>query len=63
MITIDLSNKELETLIAGLREREDKMYSYSLTYRDDGNKVAQMDCLAEMKNARQLRERLQVLAR
>ena len=63
MITVNFSKNELEAVIAGLREREDKMYSYSLTYRDDGNKVAQMDCLAEMKNARQLRERLQDLAR
>lgn len=63
MITVNFSKNELEAVIAGLREREEKMYSYSLTYRDDGNKVAQMDCLAEMKNARQLRERLQDLAR
>lgn len=63
MITVNFSKNELEAVIAGLREREDKMYSYSLIYRDDGNKVAQSDCLTEMKNARQLRERLQDLAR
>ena len=63
MITVNFSKNELEAVIAGLREREDRMYKDSLAYRDDRNKVAQMDCLAEMKNARQLRERLQDLAR
>ena len=37
MITIDLSKKELETLIAGLREREDRMYKDSVLYRDQDN--------------------------
>lgn len=63
MITIDLSKKELETLIAGLREREDRMYKDSVLYRDQDNKLAQMDCLDEMHIAQDLRERLQGLAR
>lgn len=63
MITIDLSNKELETLIAGLREREDRMYSDSVLYRDQDNKLAQMDCIQEMHIAQHLRERLESLAR
>ena len=63
MIEISFSQKELESLIAGLREREDRMYKDSELYRDQGNKVAQLDCLNEMKIARTLRERLESLAR
>jgi hypothetical protein len=63
MITIDLSNKELETIIAGLRERENRMYGDSVLYRDQDNKLAQMDCIQEMHIAQHLRERLQGLAR
>ena len=63
MITIDFSQKELETLISGLREREDRMYKDSVLYRDQGNKLAQMDCIEEMRIARDLRERLEGLAR
>lgn len=63
MIEISFSQKELESIIAGLREREDRMYSDSLGYRDNNNKVAQLDCLNEMKIARTLRERLESLAR
>ena len=63
MITVNFSKNELEAVIAGLREREDKMYSNSLIYRNDGNKAAQSDCLAEMKNAQQLRERLETCAK
>lgn len=59
MITIDFSNKELETLIAGLREREDRMYSDSVQYRDQDNKLAQMDCIQEWRIAQHLRERLE----
>ena len=63
MITIDLSNKELETIIAGLREREDRMFKDSVLYRGQGNKLAQMDCIEEWRIAQHLRERLQDLAR
>ena len=63
MITIDFSNKELETIIAGLRERETRMYSDSVLYRDQGNKLAQMDCIEEMHIAQHLRKRLESLAR
>jgi hypothetical protein len=59
MITIDFSNKELETLIAGLKEREDRMYSDSVLYRDQDNKLAQMDCIQEWRIAQHLRERLE----
>ena len=59
MITIDFSNKELETIIAGLREREDRMYSDSVQYRDQDNKLAQMDCIQEWRIAQHLRERLE----
>ena len=63
MIEINFSPKELEVLIAGLREREDRMYKDSVLYRDQGNKLAQMDCIEEMRIARDLRERLEGLAR
>ena len=62
MVTVNFSKNELEAIIAGLRQREDAMYSDSLRYRDN-NKVAQLDCLNEMKIARALRERLESLAR
>lgn len=67
MIEISFSQKELESIIAGLREREDRMYKDSVLYRDQGNKIAQMDCLDEMHIAeytrRRLQERLKDLAR
>lgn len=63
MITIDFSNKELETIITSLRERENRMYSDSVLYRDLGNKLAQIDCIEEMHIAQHLRERLQEAAR
>lgn len=59
MISVELSQKELETIIAGLRERENRMYRDSELYRDQGNKMAQMDCIEEWRNAQHLRERLQ----
>lgn len=63
MITVNFSKNELEAVIAGLRQRENAMYSDSVKYRDNDNKVAQLDCLNEMKIARTLRERLESLAR
>ena len=63
MIEINFSQKELETLIQSLRERESIMYNQSLIYRNQGNKPAQMDCIEEMRIARELRERLEEAAR
>ena len=63
MITVNFSKNELEAIIAGLRERETRMYSDSVQYRDQGNKLAQMDCIEEMHIAQHLRERLESLAR
>jgi len=63
MISLSFSEKELETLIASLRERENRMYSDSVLYRDMGNKLAQIDCIEEMHIAQHLRERLQEAAR
>jgi hypothetical protein len=59
MKSIEFSEKELETLIQSLRERESIMYNQSLIYRNQGNKLAQMDCIEEMRIAQHLRERLQ----
>ena len=55
MFDINFSEKELETVILGLQEREDRMYRDSEEYKKQGNKLAQMDCLNEMKTARSLR--------
>ena len=63
MLEINFSNKELETVISGLRERENRMFLDAETYKNLGNKEAQMDCLDEMHIAKHLRERLQGLAR
>jgi len=63
MITVNFSKNELEAIIAGLQEREQRMYNDSLTYRDQGNRIAQLDCLGEMNVAHTLRERLESLAR
>lgn len=59
MITIDFSNKELETLIAGLKEREDRMFRDAEIYKKQDNKPAQFDCIHEMHIAQHLRERLE----
>lgn len=63
MIDISLSKKELETITASLREREHRMYSDSVLYRDLDNKLAQMDCIEEMHIVQHLREKLEGLAR
>lgn len=63
MIEINFSQKELETLIQSLRERESIMYNQSLIYRNQDNKLAQMDCIEEWRIAQHLRERLEGLAR
>jgi NAD kinase len=61
MITIDLTQKELETVISGLRERENRMFLDAETYKNQGNKEAQMDCLDEMHIAEYTRRRLQAI--
>jgi hypothetical protein len=63
MIEVNFSEKELETLIQSLRERESIMYNQSLIYRNQDNKLAQMDCIEEWRIAQHLRERLEGLAR
>jgi hypothetical protein len=63
MITVNVSKNELEVIIAGLRERETRMYNDSIAYGDQGNRIAQLDCLGEMNVAHTLRERLESLAR
>ncbi len=59
MISVELSQKELETIIAGLREREDRMFRDAEEYKKQENKLAQFDCIHEMHTAINLRERLQ----
>ena len=59
MRSIEVSDKELEVIILGLREREDRMFKDAETYKNQGNKLAQMDCIHEWKTAQNLRERLE----
>ena len=61
MRSVELSDKELEVIIASLRQREDRMFKDAQAYRDQGNKLAQMDCIEEMHLAQHLRERIQKL--
>ena len=61
MVNIELSEKELEVIILGLREREDRMFSDALEYSKQDNKPAQMDCIQEMHIAQHLKERLQII--
>ena len=60
MRSIEVSDKELEVIILGLRERENIMFNQSLIYKNQGNKVAQMDCIQEWHIARDIRERLEM---
>jgi hypothetical protein len=59
MISVELSQKELEAVIAGLREREDRMFRDAEIYKKQDNKPAQFDCIHEMHTAQHLRERLE----
>ena len=59
MRSIEFSDKELDTVIAGLIERETRMLHDADAYKNQGNKLAQMDCIDEWRVALRLRERLQ----
>jgi hypothetical protein len=59
MIEISFSETELNILVLALQEREDRMYRDSEAYKKQDNKIAQMDCLSELKKARELRRRLE----
>jgi hypothetical protein len=59
MKSIEFTEKELEVVILGLKEREDRMFRDAEIYKNQGNKVAQMDCLDEMHIAEYTRRRLQ----
>ena len=59
MKSIEFSEKELEVIILSLRERENIMFNQSLIYKNQDNKLAQMDCVEEWRIAQHLRERLQ----
>lgn len=61
MVNIELSEKELEVIILGLKEREDRMFRDALEYSKQDNKPAQMDCIQEMHIAQHLKERLQII--
>ena len=59
MKSIEFSEKELEVIILGLKEREDRMFRDAEIYKNQGNKLAQFDCIHEMHIAQHIRERLQ----
>jgi hypothetical protein len=59
MVRFECSEKELETIILGLKEREDRMFRDAQEYKKQDNKAAQFDCIHEMHIAQHLRERLQ----
>jgi hypothetical protein len=59
MKSIEFTEKELEVIILGLKEREDRMFRDAELYKNQGNKLAQMDCLQEMHIAEYTRRRLQ----
>ena len=63
MKSIEFSEKELETIIAGLREREDCMFRDAQEYKKQDDKVAQFDCIHEMHIATHLRERLEKISK
>lgn len=59
MKSIEFSEKELEVIIDGLREREDRMLRDAELYKKQDNKPAQFDCIQEMHIAQHLREKLE----
>ena len=59
MHNIEVSDKELEVIIMALRGREDIMFNQSQIYKNQGNKLAQMDCIQEWHIAQDIRERLE----
>ena len=63
MFRVYFTERDLEIVIAGLREREDRMFRDAEEYKRQDNKPAQFDCIHEMHTAQHLRERLEGLAR
>ena len=55
-MTINLLPEETQILIDSMRDRIDKLYKMSESYRDGGNKEAQMDCLEEKRRVQNLLE-------
>lgn len=63
MKSIEFSEKELEAIINGLKEREDRMFRDAEIYKNQDNKPAQFDCIHEMHTAQHLRERLEKITK
>lgn len=61
MFSVYLTERDLDTIIAGLREREDRMFRDAQEYKKQDNKPAQFDCIHEMHTAQHLKERLEKL--
>lgn len=63
MKSIEFSERELEVIILGLKEREDRMFRDAEEYKKQENKPAQFDCIHEMHTAQHLRERLEKISK
>lgn len=55
---MNFTRDEIDTLIQCTWERDNRMFRDFVAYKKSGNKEAMMDCLAEMRKARDLRIRL-----
>ena len=55
---MEFTNEELNTIEYALLDRASKMFCDFEAYKNKGNKDAMLDCLAEMKKANELRERI-----
>lgn len=52
------TNEELNTITFALSDRENAMFRDYEAYKKNGNKEAMLDCLAEMRKASELRNRI-----
>ncbi len=59
MVSIDFSKRELEVITYALKDREDRMFRDAQEYKNQDNKLAQFDCIREMYEAKNARERLE----
>lgn len=55
---MNFTKEELQILKNALRDRENRMFKDAQAYRDQDNKLAQFDCIQEMRLAQHLSERI-----
>lgn len=56
---MEFTTEELKTLFYALSDRETRLFRDYEAYKANNNKEAMMDCLAELKKANMLHERIQ----